>query len=200
MAADGCALSGLRSRGLALARDLRFAAAFLPLAGPPRLNTLYHLIDRDVFKFALPDNPSATANRSPHPWIRRTEQRNRWTAEIGGQVRDAGIVADISTAAAKVVEDFRKRQISEYANAIPFGSGSYQHYGVWQLIHQFLEVRPILFRAAAAGMNDDIVRIRCPQVRQRRLIEIQRSEQVIRSVAMCGKRITSNHVGYSRKP
>ena len=33
-------------------------------------------------------------------------------------------------------------------------------------------------------MNDDIVRIRCPQVRQRRPIEIQRSEQVIRSVAM----------------
>src|SRR5947199_6017920 len=109
---DGCALS-----------RLRFAAAFLPLTGPPRLNTLYHLLDRDVFKFALPDNPSATANRSPHPWIRRTEQCNRWTTEIGRQVRDAGIVADISTAAANVVEDFRKAQIFKHTNASPFGRG-----------------------------------------------------------------------------
>src|SRR5207247_9580740 len=85
---DGCALSGLR-----------FAAAFLPLAGPPRLNTLYHLLDRDVFKFALPDNPSATANRSPDPWIRRTEKCNRWTTEIGRQVRTARIVASIITPA-----------------------------------------------------------------------------------------------------
>ena len=103
---DGCALSGLR-----------FAAAFLPLAGPPRLNTLYHLLDRDVFKFALPDNPSATANRSPHPWIRRTEQCNRWTTEIGRQVRDAGIVADIGTAAAEMVEDFGKAQILKHRAA-----------------------------------------------------------------------------------
>src|SRR5213593_2102844 len=109
---DGCA----RSR-------LPLAAAVLPLTGPPRLNTLHHLLDRDVFKFALPDNPSATANRSPHPWIRRTEQCNRWTTEIGRQVRDAGIVADISTAAANVVEDFRKAQIFKHTNASPFGRG-----------------------------------------------------------------------------
>src|SRR5205809_1352253 len=107
-----CALSGLR-----------FAAAFLLPAGPPTPNTLYHLIDRDVFKFALPDNPSATANRSPYPRIRRTEQRNRWTAEIGGQVRDAGIVADIGTAAAEMVEDFRKAQILKHKHASPSGRG-----------------------------------------------------------------------------
>src|SRR2546426_2571273 len=87
------------------------------------METLYHLIDRDVFKFALPDNPSATANRSPYPWIRRTEQRNRWTAEIGGQVRDAGVVADIGTAAAEMVEDFRKAQILKHKHASPSGRG-----------------------------------------------------------------------------
>jgi hypothetical protein len=102
---------------------LLLRGAFLLLAVPPTPNTLYHLIDRDVFKFALPDNPSATANRSPYPWIGRTEQRNRWTAEIGGQVRDPGIVADIGAAAAEMVKDFRKAQIFKHANASPFGRG-----------------------------------------------------------------------------
>src|SRR2546428_11640477 len=126
MAAPCWACVRSRSRRIASVRrfylccplsGLRFAAAFFLPAGLPTPNPLYHLIDRDVFKFALPDNPSATANRSPYPWIRRTEQRNRWTAEIGGQVRDAGVVADIGTAAAEMVEDFRKAQILEHRAA-----------------------------------------------------------------------------------
>src|SRR6516225_9862825 len=71
-------------------------------------------VNRDIFQFVLPENARATAYWTPRTRIRRTEQSDCRTAEIGGEMRDAGIVSDEGTACAQKLRQFHERQIRRY--------------------------------------------------------------------------------------
>src|SRR3989442_2071939 len=131
----------------------------------------YYLVYRDVFKLRLPDMMCPSADWTPNARVRRTEKRDCRAAEISRKMSNAGIVANKGAATAKVTRQLEKRQILRH------------RYRFIDTPDQLTIVRPVLFPAAAARVNDDAGGSRIPHIRQIWTRQIQRPQQMIRSNA-----------------